>query len=95
MKLTKEQACEMIRNNECADTVSVQMGWDIEDAVDYLKGCEKCEDGDYSVIIYDIESRIDSCGFDLETRCDIDDALFDMYDQAYLVGELNLEEYLN
>lgn len=95
MKLTKEQACQMIRENECADTTSVRMEWDIEDAVDYLKGCEKCEDGDYSVLINDIESRIDSCGFDLETRCDIDDAIFDMCDQAYLAGELDLAEYLN
>lgn len=95
MKLTKEQACEMIRKNECADTISVQMGWDIENAVDYLKGCEKCEDGDYPILIYDIDERISSCGFDLETRCDIDDAIFDKYDQAYLIGELDLTEYLN
>lgn len=99
MKLTKEQACQMIRENENFvegyEPISVQMGWDIEYAVDYLKGCEKCEDGDYPVLIYDISDRVDSCEFDRETREQIDKAIFDLYDQAYLAGELNLAEYLN
>lgn len=98
MKLTKEQACQMIRENEGRSYdwrhYSIENGWDIEDLIDYKNSLEKCEDGDYSCVMYDIDERITSCGFDMETRCDIEDAIFDLYDQAFLAGELNLDEYL-
>lgn len=90
MEMTREKAYEMIRKNEGKSfdyhEFSIENGWDIEDLVDYLDGLEKSPDNDYTLVISDIEHRVESCGFDDLTRTMIYDVFFDAEDIDYLYG---------
>lgn len=49
--------------------------WNIEDLIDYLNRCEKSEDGDYLLVLQDIEERINSCWFDADEQIEVINAL--------------------
>lgn len=65
--MTYLEAIDFVKKNEgkeydysvyCADP-----SWDIQMLVEYLDGLKRCDDGDYPLVIADIEAHIDSCGF--------------------------------
>lgn len=94
MKITREQAYEMVRENEGRaydyHEFSLENGWDIEDLVNYLEGLEKSTDNDYTLVISDIEHRVESCGFDALTKTLVYEALLDKDDLNYLYGYVTL-----